>query len=65
MCMRARNYSEKVSITIIEARDRIGGRILTTDIEGGVIQEVDETCDSPVLDFGAQWAHNFQALEAK
>lgn len=64
---RARElWGTNVRITMLEARDRIGGRILTTNIDGEVIQDVDGDGDNgPVLDFGAQWAHNFQGLEGE
>ena len=58
---RARqHFGEDVKITIIEARNRLGGRLLSTDTSGNVVDMNSTSPASPVLDFGAQWAHNYQ-----
>jgi monoamine oxidase len=54
--------TKNLVITLIEARQRIGGRLLTTDLSGtplcaGVEMRDDESCR--VLEFGAQWLHDF------
>ena len=55
------NLSQKIIITLIEARERIGGRLLTTDLLGiplcAGVEMRDESCR--VLEFGAQWLHDF------
>lgn len=56
---RAReHFGEDVKITMIEARNRLGGRLLTTDTRGEVVSK-GLTRSEAVLDFGAQWAHNY------
>jgi len=60
--------SKRLKITMLEARDRIGGRILTTDTDGNsLIQGANFTgkranaadkSQCNVLEFGAQWAHD-------
>jgi hypothetical protein len=60
--------NKKLKITFLEARDRIGGRILTTEIDGkSLVQGTTFTGDPVnnadesqcnVLEFGPQWAHD-------
>ena len=52
-CRLKELLQDEVDITIIEARDRIGGRILTTDLAGKPVANKSHH-DGPVLDLGAQ-----------
>jgi monoamine oxidase len=55
---------DEITVHILEARDRIGGRILTVTSEGTHVH-MDNNIDRPVLEFGAQWAHNYQGTECQ
>ena len=57
----------KIDITILEARARIGGRVLSTDLDGGSLinsasfrgpEELKGGEQHDVLEFGPQWAHD-------
>ncbi len=64
-------FKQRIKMTFIEPRDRIGGRLLTTDPQGNSlidgIQFSGSPCGTPtennVLEFGAQWAHDIQHLD--
>ena len=62
---------EKMKITILESRARIGGRIQTTDLFGvdvvsgseWVYDDEESSSPSSCLEMGAQWAHNIDAVD--
>jgi hypothetical protein len=56
----------EIELTFLEARNRIGGRALSTDLKGnscinGIkwnVSDDNNSCDVDLLEFGAQWAHD-------
>lgn len=54
----ASRLASDVNVTILEARDRVGGRLHSVDVDGEALKlQTEEKEDEEIIELGAQWCH--------